>query len=136
MSPRWALASYSCIFGKFNLDGEIVNSSSWRLRTNADGESYESHSSIKRIFKYPQTKFKQFLYSGNVVLLELSTSIDFNENVTAACITNEPIDSDREICITVEWPANKGKFHIQIIPFSQIHGSFLVFTQNQIQKII
>lgn len=142
MSPRWALASYSCIFGKLDFDGDIVNSSNWRLQANADGESDESNSSIKHIYKYPQvvmpfqlhtpknqtcsnfthfffiifqTKFKQFLYSGNVVLLEFNTSMEFNENVTAACITDEPIASERETCITVGWPLNKGKFLIQFI---------------------
>lgn len=72
-------------------------------------------------FPFIQTKFKQFLYSGNVVLLELSTSIEFNENVTAACITDEPINSEGETCITVGWPQNEGTISIQFIRFSQLH---------------
>lgn len=73
------------------------------------------------IFILFQTKFKQFLYSGNVVLLQLNKSIKFNENVTAACISDEPIDSERETCITVGWPMNNGKFPIEFNPFLQLH---------------
>lgn len=61
-------------------------------------------------FFLQQTKFKHFLYSGDVVLLELDTPIEFGETVTAACLNDEPIKDDIERCISVGWFSEEGKF--------------------------
>lgn len=57
---------------------------------------------------FQQTKFKHFLYSGDVVLLELDTPIEFGETVTAACLSSEPINDDMESCISVGWYSEEG----------------------------
>lgn len=55
-----------------------------------------------------QTKFKHFLYSGDVVLLELDMPLEFGETVTAACLNDEPLDSDTDSCISVGWYSDEG----------------------------
>lgn len=60
-----------------------------------------------------QAKFKHFLYSGDVVLLELENPLEFGETVTAACLSDEPINKDAEFCISVGWFSEEGiKKHI------------------------
>lgn len=54
-------------------------------------------------------KFKESVHFGNVVLLELKISLDFNENIAAACLTDEPIDYENEKCYTNSWFENEGK---------------------------
>lgn len=56
-----------------------------------------------------QTKFKHFLYSGDVALLELADVIDFDKGTAAACLTDEPIDKNSDECVTIGWLDNKGE---------------------------
>lgn len=69
VSPRWALASYSCILGKFDISSEVEKTFNWNLlvkRTSSDDNSSDEKNNLKsqlvniaRIFKYPQVrKFK------------------------------------------------------------------------------
>lgn len=144
MSPRWALASYSCILGKFEISSEVEKTFNWNLlvtrSSSGDDDDHESNLksqqvNVARIFKYPQvrifmkliyscrekrhiilnsfpfisqTKFKHFLYSGDVVLLELETPLEFGETITAACLNSKPIDSDTDACISVGWFTENG----------------------------
>ncbi|XP_055326468.1 uro-adherence factor A-like isoform X3 [Sitodiplosis mosellana] len=115
VSPRHALASYSCILGKFELTSEVEKTLSWYLQVNGSNYDDEHESTelqqvnVARIFKYPQTKSKHFLYSGDVVLLELDAPIEFGESVTAACLSNEPINDDVESCISAGWFSEEGE---------------------------
>lgn len=63
---------------------------------------------------YQQTKFKHFLYAGDVVLLELDTPIEFSETVTAACLSDVPINKEDNSCISVGWYAAEGKLNFSI----------------------
>lgn len=85
MSPRWALASYSCILGKFELNSEIENSSSWSLHINGykDNDDDDNNSSeiqqinVARIFKYPQVKIRQiFIFKANYGYFNFPFPID------------------------------------------------------------
>lgn len=64
VSPRWAMASYSCILGKFELTTEVEKTLNWNLQVNGsssdDQDDYNSesqHVNVVRIFKYPQVIF-------------------------------------------------------------------------------
>lgn len=50
------------------------------------------------------------MYAGDVVLLELDKAIEFNEAVTSSCLSDEPVDSNKESCVTVFWLHDKGKY--------------------------
>lgn len=60
MSPRWALASYSCILGKFDWTSEVEKTLNWYLQVNGSNYDDENESTelqqvnVVRIFKYPQ----------------------------------------------------------------------------------
>lgn len=66
MSPRWALASYSCILGKFEIGSEVEKTFNWNLLVNrsssVDGDNDDESSTksqqvnVARIFKYPQVR--------------------------------------------------------------------------------
>lgn len=64
VSPRWAVASYSCILGKFELNSE-VQSFNWYLQVN--GSDYEDENrgtepqqvNVVGIFKYPQVSVER-----------------------------------------------------------------------------
>lgn len=81
MSPRWALASYSCILGKFELNSEIENSSSWSLHINGfkDNDDDNNNSEIQqinvaRIFKYPQVKIRQIFIFQQIMVISIFLS--------------------------------------------------------------
>lgn len=50
------------------------------------------------------------MYAGDVVLLELNEAIEFNEVVASSCLSDEPVDSNKESCVTVSWLHDKGKY--------------------------
>lgn len=60
VSPRWALASYSCILGKFDWTSEVEKTLNWYLQVNGSNYDDENESTelqqvnVVRIFKYPQ----------------------------------------------------------------------------------
>lgn len=67
-----------------------------------------------------QAKFKQFLYTGDFVLLELEEAIQFSEWASSACLSNSQIDPT-ELCMTAGWGADlkQGKcfFNLKITVF-------------------
>lgn len=63
MSPRFALASYSCILGKFEITTEVEKTLNWNLQVNGSNSNEEDNSNsepqqvnVARIFKYPQVR--------------------------------------------------------------------------------
>lgn len=48
------------------------------------------------------------MYSGDVVLLELDTPLEFGDTVTAACLNDEQINDDAETCMSVGWYSEQG----------------------------
>lgn len=42
------------------------------------------------------------------MLLELDTPLQFGDTVTATCLNDEPIDSDKDTCISVGWYSEEG----------------------------
>lgn len=70
MSPRWALASYSCILGKFEISSEVEKKPNWNLlvtRSSTDDDDVDNDEinsksqqvNISRIFKYPQVRISK-----------------------------------------------------------------------------
>jgi len=94
VAPQWALASYSCVMGKSKkiTENEDVP---WRLQLGTN-ETIEVP--IVRIVKYPQAKFKHFFYSGDAVLLELSTPLNFSESVSSVCLSDS-IMKKPQVCM-------------------------------------
>lgn len=80
MSPRWALASYSCILGKFEISSEVEKTFNWDLlveRPSSEDDDDESSTKSQRvnvvsIFKYPQVRiFKTSVWMGVMRLVNL-----------------------------------------------------------------
>lgn len=116
VSPRWALASYSCIMGKTEfIDNRNVGELTWMLfaGTSHFNSSLVSGSDrqngtfqvveVRRIVPYPQAKYKQFLYSGDVVLLELASPLRLNERIGSACLTERAMIDEEQLCLTAGW---------------------------------
>lgn len=51
----------------------------------------------------PQAKYKQFLYSGDVVLLELASPLRLNERIGSACLTERAMIDEEQLCLTAGW---------------------------------
>lgn len=58
-----------------------------------------------------QAKFKRFLYTGDVVLLELDSNLNYTQTAISACMSKEEISTE-QICMTAGWGVYKpgGKF--------------------------
>lgn len=54
-------------------------------------------------FTPPQAKYKQFLYSGDVVLLELASPLRLNERIGSACLTERAMIDEEQLCLTAGW---------------------------------
>lgn len=62
VSPRWALASYSCILSKFEVNSEVEMPMNWYLQVNGsnvdnENEIQSQQVDVVRIFKYPQVRW-------------------------------------------------------------------------------
>lgn len=65
VSPRWALASFSCVLGKFELSTDVEKTSNWHLQVNGsyydddkgDDSTQLQQVNVLRILKYPQVPF-------------------------------------------------------------------------------
>lgn len=58
---------------------------------------------IKRVVPYPQSKYKQFMYTGDVALLELSSPLKLNEAVGSVCMAEAASISSEQRCVTAGW---------------------------------
>lgn len=55
VAPRWALASYSCVFGKTNYAHDLIGHISWTLQIGNNVNVQRIN--VERIYTYPQVYF-------------------------------------------------------------------------------
>uniref|UniRef100_A0A182UJ58 Scavenger receptor class A n=1 Tax=Anopheles melas TaxID=34690 RepID=A0A182UJ58_9DIPT len=117
VSPRWALASYTCIMGKTEfVNNRNVGDMSWKLFAgsalfNASLEDTAAAAAdasyqivdVKRVVPYPQSKYKQFMYTGDVALLELSAPLKLNDMVGSVCLAEAASIDSEQLCLTAGW---------------------------------
>uniref|UniRef100_A0A1B0CML0 Trypsin-like serine protease n=2 Tax=Lutzomyia longipalpis TaxID=7200 RepID=A0A1B0CML0_LUTLO len=113
VAPRWVLSSYSCIIGRTELVDGRNSAVDWKIFAGDRHFTRQLNDStrsvaVKNIYTYPQAKFKQFLYSGDIALLELENSLHKESKHETSCLSVQPPSSiSAEMsCITAEWDAN------------------------------
>uniref|UniRef100_A0A1B0D3E0 Peptidase S1 domain-containing protein n=1 Tax=Phlebotomus papatasi TaxID=29031 RepID=A0A1B0D3E0_PHLPP len=113
VAPRWAVSTYSCIIGRTELVDGRNSAVDWKVFAGDRVFTRQLNNStqiatVKNIYTYPQAKFKQFLYSGDIALLELEDSLKWEPTLSSSCLSIEPSASiNSEIsCITAEWDTN------------------------------
>ena len=159
VAPKWALASYSCIIGKTEFVSRRKDDISWWLYT---GISHFDSSSdlpntqrveVARIYAYPQVsfplnnqlvstelierfsqaKFKQFQYSGDAVLLELTQPLKFDASVSSACLSETTINQSQK-CMTTGWGVISSGGESSLFPHRPSPGFTYIFPTESQQR--
>lgn len=91
VSPRWALASYSCIYGRLEFINDMMIPFTWRLKFNFSNDQMENQSiNIVNIHKYPQVNhFIQIIRSNSIEInlyIQQNDCIHFRQNSNIPCI--------------------------------------------------
>nr|CAD7425849.1 unnamed protein product [Timema monikensis] len=102
ISPRWLLSSYNCIKHR----DKSLSPNSWVVfgggsmfdRDKPDTQIRE----VRTIVPHPQVKYNQFLYNHDIVLIELTQSLEFTRYVSAICLPEKEIEP-RQLCVTAGW---------------------------------
>ncbi|KAK4879292.1 hypothetical protein RN001_007438 [Aquatica leii] len=109
IAPRWAIASYSCVFGKESM---LSNKFEWSLYAGGTNFSVNTDNSTTQIrlvaslIPHPQVKFVEFVYTNDIVLVELESPLTLGPNVSAICLPNNEIEP-RQLCVTAGWGINQ-----------------------------
>nr|CAD7264850.1 unnamed protein product [Timema shepardi] len=102
ISPRWLLSSYNCIKHR----DKSLSPNSWVVfgggsmfdRDKPDTQIRE----VRTIVPHPQVKYNQFLYNHDIVLIELTQSLEFTRYVSPICLPEKEIEP-RQLCVTAGW---------------------------------
>ncbi|CAH0558245.1 unnamed protein product [Brassicogethes aeneus] len=99
ISPLWVAASYSCVTSKDARDWMLyAGSTSFFGGDNSTTQSKR----VKEIVVHPQTKFVQFQYNNDVVLVRLDSALTLTRNVSAICLPDKDIEP-RQLCVIAGW---------------------------------
>ncbi|KAF5269253.1 hypothetical protein FQR65_LT02554 [Abscondita terminalis] len=109
IAPRWAIASYSCVYGK---NHAFTNSKpEWYLHAGGTNFSINMENStqvrlVENIIPHPQVKFVELVYINDIALIELASALTLGPNISAICLPRDEIEP-RQLCVTAGWGVNK-----------------------------
>jgi hypothetical protein len=121
VSPKWALASYSCLNGGNSEPSKSHHDREWILfagdnvfpnKSSQGSDSPAQFSKIKSIHEYPQAKYKKFVYSNDFVLLELASPLKFDDFISSTCLS-ENLDLSETECVTTGWSVDSANVYHQ-----------------------
>lgn len=105
VTPLWAVTSYSCIAGRTS---QPINEDDWFLYAGGTkkGDITSQVRKLSEIVIHPQTKFSNFGFKNDIVLLKMRKPVNINVNVSAVCLPNDGIEP-RQLCVVAGWGINK-----------------------------
>ncbi|XP_057671957.1 uncharacterized protein LOC130903730 isoform X2 [Diorhabda carinulata] len=105
VTPIWAVTSYSCIAGRTS---QPINEEDWFLYAGGTnkGDVSSQVRKLSEIVIHPQTKFSNFGFKNDVVLLKMKKPVNIDVNVSAVCLPNNGIEP-HQLCVVAGWGVDK-----------------------------
>lgn len=104
LTPKWAIASHSCVGGRPIVGDWVLYAGGTQFFDTDENGTFQM-SNVKEIVPHPQAKYAQFEYINDAVLIELETPLDVGRNVSVICLPDASIE--RQLCVTAGWGVSK-----------------------------
>lgn len=103
IAPKWALASYTCLFKSPDISGPYSRElQDWYLAIDDEISPLNLMNRRKIILAhiYTHTRYHHLMYSEDFVLLELEKPLVFNNKFKSVCLSNKPVNASQQCAIS------------------------------------